>query len=51
MQYGGVVDLSEADAIELFVHDAKVGLFEMDWLLICAYWPLHSSSGRDGRKS
>src|SRR6266581_1710783 len=28
IQYGGGVDLSEADAIELFVHAAKVGLFE-----------------------
>jgi hypothetical protein len=32
IQYGGAVDLSEADAIDLFVHAAKVGLFEMDWL-------------------
>ena len=37
IQCGGLVDLSEADAIELFVHAAKVGLFEMDWLLVCAY--------------
>ena len=31
--------LAEAEAIELFVHAAKVGLFEMDWLLLCAYCP------------
>src|ERR1700730_15564679 len=36
IQYGGGADLSEADAIELFVQAAKVGLFEMDWLLTCA---------------
>ena len=47
MQYGGAVDLSEADAIELFVHAAKVGLFEMDWLLICAYCPQVAGSFRE----
>src|SRR5436309_12738298 len=39
IQSGGLVELSEADAIELFVHAAKVGLFEMDWLLLIAYCP------------
>src|SRR6476646_3242881 len=47
IQYGGLVDLSEADAIELFVHAAKVGLFEMDWLLICAYCPQVAGSFRE----
>src|SRR6267378_3020180 len=47
IQYGGAVDLSEADAIELFVHAAKVGLFEMDWLLICAYCPQVAGSFRE----
>ena len=37
IQYAGASGLSEAEGIELFVHAAKVGLFEMDWLLICAY--------------
>src|SRR5260370_19125712 len=39
IQYGGAVDLSEAAPIDLFWHAAKLGLFEMDWLLICAYCP------------
>src|SRR4051794_33584170 len=47
IQYGGLVNLSEADAIELFVHAAKVGLFEMDWLLICAYCPQVAGSFRE----
>src|SRR5205085_9929964 len=47
IQYGGVVDLSEADAIELFVHAAKGGLFEMEWLLICAYCPQIAGSFRE----
>jgi class 3 adenylate cyclase len=47
IQYGGGVALSEADAIELFVHAAKVGLFEMDWLLICAYCPQVAGSFRE----
>ena len=38
---------SEAEAIELFVHAAKVGLFEMDWLLICAYCPQVAGSFRE----
>jgi hypothetical protein len=47
IQYGGAVELSEADAIELFVNAAKVGLFEMDWLLICAYCPQVAGSFRE----
>src|SRR5436190_9755722 len=47
IQYGGLVDLSKTDAIELFVHAAKVGLFEMDWLLICAYCPQVAGSFRE----
>src|SRR3954454_7530501 len=47
IQYSGLVHLSEADAIELFVHAAKVGLFEMDWLLICAYCPQVAGSFRE----
>src|SRR3954470_14552329 len=47
IQYGGPAALSEADASELFVHAAKVGLFEMDWLLICAYCPQVAGSFRE----
>ena len=47
IQYGGAVGISEADAIELFVHAAKAGLFEMDWLLICAYCPQVAGSFRE----
>ena len=47
IQYGAAQDLSETQAIELFVHAAKVGLFEMDWLLICAYCPQVAGSFRD----
>lgn len=47
IQYAGTAGLSEADAIELFLHAAKVGLFEMDWLLICAYCPQVAGSFRE----
>src|ERR1700732_911405 len=47
IQYAGASGLSEAEAIELFVHAAKVGLFEMDWLLICAYCPQVAGSFRE----
>jgi class 3 adenylate cyclase len=47
IRYGGLAGLSDADAIELFVHAAKVGLFEMDWLLICAYCPQVAGSFRE----
>src|ERR1700747_3824261 len=47
IQYAGASGLSEAEGIELFVHAAKVGLFEMDWLLICAYCPQGAGSFRE----
>src|ERR1700740_1392558 len=47
IQYAGASRLSEAEGIELFVHAAKVGLFEMDWLLICAYCPQVAGSFRE----
>lgn len=47
IQYSGLVHLAEPDAIALFVHAAKVGLFEMDWLLICAYCPQVAGSFRE----
>lgn len=43
--YGNGLD--EAEVIELFVHAAKVGLFEMQWLLICAYCPQVAGSFRE----
>jgi class 3 adenylate cyclase len=47
IRYGGLLGLSEATAIDLFVHAAKVGLFEMDWLLISAYCPQVAGSFRE----
>jgi class 3 adenylate cyclase len=47
IHYGGLTGLSGEDAIELFVHAANVGLFEMDWLLICAYCPQVAGSFRE----
>jgi class 3 adenylate cyclase len=34
-------------AIDLFIHAAKVGLFEMDWQLLCAYCPQIAGSFRE----
>ena len=47
IQYATANGLSEAQGIELFVHAAKVGLFEMQWLLICAYCPQVAGSFRE----
>lgn len=47
IQYGSTAGLSEADAIELFIHASKVGLFEMDWLLLCACCPQVAGSFRE----
>ncbi|WP_456621400.1 MULTISPECIES: DUF5939 domain-containing protein [unclassified Bradyrhizobium] len=47
INYATVNGLSEADGIDLFVHAAKVGLFEMQWLLICAYCPQVAGSFRE----
>jgi len=47
IQYASASGVSEADGIELFVHAAKAGLFEMDWLLICAYCPQVAGSFRE----
>jgi hypothetical protein len=47
IHYANANSLTEADGIELFVHAAKVGLFEMDWLLICAYCPQVAGSFRE----
>ena len=47
IRYGAFAGLSDADAIELFIHAAKVGLFEMDWQLLCAYCPQIAGSFRE----
>ncbi|UPJ44176.1 adenylate/guanylate cyclase domain-containing protein [Bradyrhizobium sp. 40] len=47
IQYATANRLSEAEGIELFVHAAKVGLFEMQWLLICAYCPQVAGTFRE----
>jgi len=47
IQYAGSRGLSEAEAIDLFIHAAKVGLFEMDWQLLCAYCPQVVGSFRE----
>ena len=51
IQYGCTAGLSEADAIELFIHASKVGLFEMDWLLLCACCPQVAGSFRELRRN
>jgi class 3 adenylate cyclase len=47
VRYATANGLSEAEGIELFVHAAKVGLFEMQWLLICAYCPQVAGTFRE----
>ena len=47
IQYAAANGLGEAEGVELFVHAAKVGLFEMQWLLICAYCPQVAGSFRE----
>ncbi|MBR1144725.1 adenylate/guanylate cyclase domain-containing protein [Bradyrhizobium sp. AUGA SZCCT0431] len=47
IQYATATGLSEAEGIALFVHAAKVGLFEMQWLLTCAYCPQVAGSFRE----
>ncbi len=34
--YGASTGLSEAEAIDLFLHATKAGLFDMDWSVVCA---------------
>lgn len=34
-QYAADRNLSEVEAVDLFLHAAKIGLFEMEWHLIC----------------
>jgi class 3 adenylate cyclase len=46
IRYAAAAGLSDAEGIDLFIHAAKIGLFEMDWLLLCAYCPQVSGSFR-----
>jgi class 3 adenylate cyclase len=47
IQYGRARSMSDAEAIELFIYAAKVGLFEMDWQLLCAFCPQVVGSFRE----
>jgi class 3 adenylate cyclase len=47
IQYGRTAGLSDAAAIDLFLHGAKIGLFEMEWILLCAYCPQVAGSFRE----
>jgi hypothetical protein len=47
IQYGRTAGLSDAVAIDLFLHGAKIGLFEMEWILLCAYCPQVAGSFRE----
>ncbi len=37
VQYGWERGLTEAEAVDLFLHATKVGLFEMDWHIVCPH--------------
>jgi class 3 adenylate cyclase len=47
IRYGGTAGLSDGGSIELFIHASKVGLFEMDWQLLCAFCPQIAGSFRE----
>lgn len=47
IQYASDRDIDEAEAVDLFIYAAKVGLFEMDWQLLCAFCPQVIGSFRD----
>jgi class 3 adenylate cyclase len=47
IQYGNARGLSEGEAIDLFIFATKVGLFEMDWQLLCAFCPQVVGSFRE----
>src|SRR5262249_32068881 len=36
VQYAGEKGMTESEAIDLFLHATRIGLFEMDWHLVCA---------------
>src|ERR1051326_6854386 len=35
IQYATDKNMAESEAIDLFLHSAKLGLFEMEWHLVC----------------
>lgn len=35
VQYAVERSMAEAEAVDLFLHATKVGLFEMDWHIVC----------------
>jgi class 3 adenylate cyclase len=37
VQYGLERSMTEAEALDLFLHATKVGLFEMDWHIVCPH--------------
>lgn len=47
IQYGSTRGMADAEAIDLFIYAAKVGLCEMDWQLLCAFCPQVVSSFRE----
>src|SRR5712692_3690495 len=47
IQYGSTRGMSNEEAIDLFIYAAKVGLFEMDWQLLCAFCPQVVGSFRE----
>ncbi|MBX3062484.1 MAG: adenylate/guanylate cyclase domain-containing protein [Anaerolineae bacterium] len=50
VQYGSSKAMSEAEAVDLFIYAAKVGLFEMDWNMLCAFCPQVVGSFRELEK-
>lgn len=37
VQYAAERSMSEAEALDLFLHASKIGLFEMDWHIVCPH--------------
>lgn len=37
IQYASDKNMNEPEAIDLFLHGAKIGLFELEWHLVCAF--------------
>lgn len=44
VQYALERSMSEAEALDLFLHATKVGLFEMDWHIVCPTAALSSTA-------
>ncbi len=47
IRYGSTHGISDEEAIDLFIHATKVGLFEMDWQILCAFCPQVAGSFRE----